>query len=309
MSVCSHDVSHVITRDGDIVCRCCACVLCHHRMVFHPEFRKRRGHGKSNKMVVFPTPITTPYKSIFHFNERISQWTMQEPIIKDEVWDLIYTEYIFGPYPRTATFHKNDLARIIGSIAQKSGPTEWKVLGLSVGEPTNVERMQKRCRRRLSAKYLEKWISIRYTLTGYGPGDPFLYDTYPGHIAYRLAGPCPELIRFIKRLFLHVEQPFEYYRHTPECRRPGRYCHKLYKCRHNLPHYNTMVRYFLYFAFLRGHRQALDHLYLFPPLRTVTKLKKHEDMMRAFWKYNFWYPFIRIFPELEQKPKDKIVSS
>ena len=192
---------------------------------------------------------------------------------------------------------------MIEEISLESGPLEWAVMGITVKNHTEVEGARKKMRRRLSAKYLEKWVTIRYRLTGYGPGNPFLYESLSGNKACNLAGPSVGLTTFIKRLFKAVEIPFEYYRHSPECTKPGRYCHKHFGCRHNLPHYNTMMRYFLFFAFMKGYRTALHHLYLFPPLRTLSKLKKHEEMMKIFWRFNGWYPFIRIFPELNNYKK------
>ena len=314
---CRHD-DNVTTTDGDIVCRLCGTVLVSRLEVFIPSYGKART-GYTKKVCFRPTAVSTPYKPIFHFHERLSQWVMQEPAIHEEVLQLFWDEYIFGEYRRGSNFNKETTTKIIGNISKNMTISQYERLvrlhhnniyqegGEGIGwglhikrkddekDDDYLKRIQSGVKRYLSKKYLEKWVSIRWKLTGYGPGDPLNYEKYKKSKAYSKSCELGRLTRLLEVMFKGIQKPFQEIRHTKECDRKTPDCHKKFGCRHNLPHYNTTIRYFLVHAYLNGHNEAIWHLHQFPPLRTRSKLMQHEKMMRKFWEYNNWYPFVKIF--------------
>ncbi|MGB0548745.1 MAG: hypothetical protein ACPGR8_06385 [Limisphaerales bacterium] len=113
---------------------------------------------------------SAPYKRATYFAERITQWCQREPRIDWKVRLTIDRAYRAGRYAARYVLTKRDVRAIVrDAAAQTQTP-------------------------RFVDKYLEKWLTIRYILTG----EPS-YGYYFGDV----------IAPYLKEMFAKLQQPFE----------------------------------------------------------------------------------------------------
>lgn len=106
--------------------------------------------------------ISKSYSRIFHFNERMALFMLQDPPIPDPLFELIedeaWTGYLEGRYPHPDDVWFRDISKICSSV--------------KVPPPLQEEfRSQKFKMLPLVSlsKYKEKWLTIKYRLSGVSP--------------------------------------------------------------------------------------------------------------------------------------------
>lgn len=234
--------------------------------IFDEDGNKRVGAPKSENYIpgdcaeVCDPPVATlrstnsaPYKRQTYFSERVSQWRMQEPDIDEDDWLAIETTFFAGKFTTDGKITKEDVRSVLRAVDNKLE-----------GE-----------RPRFVRKYLEKFLTIRYRLSGL----PSYGRHADGQIVFEL-----------KNLFAQLQVPFDrLVRHRGT--------------RYSFPNYNFVFR--RCFDLLGCNNYNID----FPPLKSY---KKREDII-CIWikliRYLNW-PYInsdaKIFgPEyFTQIPRD-----
>lgn len=213
----SYGTAVVQTDEGDTVCTGCGLVLSSNAVLEGYEDFKR-------------SHCTYPgYKHVFHFNERVANLACDDPTIPDDVFALVQVAYWRDVEQRRgdSALWYGDVRRILRSVTVPEDISEfyrgkrYKCLPLTD----------------LDQKFSERWLTIRYRLTGQRPP---LID--------------PPTRRGIQLLFLGILPPFSSLRHKENCDR-GSKCHKKFGCAYKLMPYNFIIKELL---FVLGGRQLLD---------------------------------------------------
>lgn len=164
------------------------------------------------------------YKHLFYLNERLAQFLMEEPLISKEVCDKLTDSFI--ELEKDGKIDRNP-----GEYLKKS---EVKKVIVHAKLPTS--------------KYLEKYLSIGFILTGVMP-----YDKRPPF----------ELISSIRRDFITLVILFF------QNERFGR---------HSMINYNLVIR-----ELLKRHG-GHEYVHLFPELKTKSKLNKAMEIYNTLWE-------------------------
>jgi hypothetical protein len=231
----------VQTAEGDTVCTGCGTVLADHGVVdsFKDRERARRG-------ISYPG-----YKHVFHFNERVANLACDDPRIELDVFALIHEAYWLDREKRggDGALWYDDVRRVLRSVTVPH----------DIAEKYRGKRYKKLPLTDLDQKFSERWLTIRYRLTG----------DRPPEIDERVR-------RGIQLLFLGILPPFSHLRHKPECRREHK-CHKRHGCAYKLPPYNFIIKELLY---VHGGRELLNKYapYL---LHTTSAASLHK--IRSQW--------------------------
>lgn len=198
------------------------------------------------------------YKAVFHFNERCALFTMEDPVIPDEMFELIEREawatyhsdqedcLVFS-YPHPEDLTREDIRRILRSITVPSYLEET-----FFEHPRCKKRSVSMCR-----KYLEKWLTIKKRLSGKSP-----------YKSDGLVDPPWQLVKGLKESFACI--PTVFYR-------------RLYgDKRRNLPNYNLL------FAALLCRLGHPEYIPYFPMLKSPTKLINAVEMVREIFDDLRW---------------------
>jgi hypothetical protein len=268
---CKNNRYFIETRDNDVVCQVCGFVIgdgegeyC--RSIDGIDYdRCSDAHSIQNKLVEilgpskyakFEYPRGWTYKALFHGSERIAQLDCIDPEIPASVMEIIRTGY------RNSKYYKHDVGR--KEISEILEPLTWPA--------DQVFNKNKRRRVKSVRKvFLERWIRIRYELTGNRP--PSMCDAFKQ--------------RF-KELFCLVVSKWVRIRHGPLC--PARTSDmakcvnpRQNGCRHNLPNYNWIFQQLICHMIEEdpmkyGYGDAyLDYI---PTLQTP----KRRSKLEYYWK-------------------------
>lgn len=189
-----------------MVCHSCGLVFSSGIFPDHCPFYKRK---------------SPPYVHLFHWNERCTQFCMDEPAIPDIVYELIEEEFSkivynnFGyyksytrKYPSPFDLTQKQIRNLLGSIVVPEGLAET----IDELEAEKQEELNEGKKRRklpkirravkpitnLKTKYAEKWLSIKMRLCD--GVSPFLIDGLPN--------PSADLINKLKTDFSHLPPVF-----------------------------------------------------------------------------------------------------
>lgn len=246
---CHPDDSYfVVTRDGDEVCTVCG------------EVKKDRLQQLENLYNNRPRPNTLQaaravYQAAFHLHERIAQLCLKDPPIPKEYW--IYIETAWNTCRRGAyseQFTRSEVGRLLRSIT--GDLIEDVEPGLFIYR-----------------KFHERWISIRFILSG-----------------GRLRPPkiSAKVLWDIEIRFMTVLHHWNTVRHSEECDKlHGKHkvrtdCHQSLGCRHNLPNYNFMLRQFLLDIAYRRPCEKYMVQELLGYLKKV-KTSQRKTRLQQFW--------------------------
>lgn len=215
---CPNCFGHRIIVDKlGLVCSDCGCTRDYGSMLVS-------GYGTSNLIdTIAPPSRKGTYKACFYWNERMAQFLMREPRITEE--DTIRLADSFIQLERDGKIERGD-----GEYLKK---TEVKKVIVNAGMPTS--------------KFLEKYLSIGYILTGVMP-----YENPPSE----------ELIKKMTDDFNSLLALFQFNN------RFGR---------------NSMINYNLLIRELLKRHGGGEYVHLFPELKTRTKLNKAMEIYNAMW--------------------------
>lgn len=205
------------------------------------------------------------YKRQFYFNERISRWKCEEPVIHYELLALIKKEAEKKKY---GNLRKKCRRRTIIDILRNVHLTE------EMQEKHRSKKFlkSKLTQKRFFNKYSEKWKSIRSILSKKKP-----------------LIPSQELVDKMKVLFIGTEEPFEDLRHVPECDGRAR-CTRYFKCWHNFINYDFLFRKFLQLCeVLYGFNDCYELFkHEFPLVSKDLRDRKLRPMWFKVCQYNGW---------------------
>lgn len=244
--------NQIIIDNGEYVCRACGLVR---GRTFDFDNAITQVGGDSNS-----------YKRRFYFNERCTRWTLAEPKIHPEIWELVRKEASNAErYPDIRTkCNRATISKILRNVNIT---------------PQMAERFKSRkfkrqqlTKKRFYDKYFEKWKTIRWKLTGVPP-----------------VVPSFALVNQIKALFKACQEPFEKFRHHHKC--DGRVrCEKYFKCWHNFVNYDYTFRIFLQICErdhgFKGAYELFKEEFILASPKIIKK--KLRPMMTKFCEYNGW---------------------
>lgn len=151
---------------------------------------------------------------------------------------------------------------------------------------------RKHCRCKSVRKvYLERWVRIRYELTGQRPR-PMPYD----------------LIQELEIRFLRVVRSWNYVRHHPDC--PGNWgipCHKKkkYKCRHNLPNYGFMFLQFFQDILAKDKEGKFEYVKEYFPYIKTLETPTRMNHLKQKWRELEQYTGLPLYPISIQEDSDE----
>lgn len=254
---CLMDNSFVITSEYELVCSNCG-------LMSNAQFEFAAHQDPIN--IVGPT-----YKAVFHFNERCAMFTMEDPPIDEDIFELINTEANIVDENENISWEDSN-----GNVTtSKSQEYVYRY-----GHPANLDRKgirkilrsleEKNPGMKLIKKYAEKWLLIKKNLlqywefedtTGLGlKNTPFGRDGIPDPDVY--------LIKKLKNDFAHI--PYIFYQTQK------------YRQRHNIPNYNAI------FSALLERNGRPEYIRYFPTLKAGPKLKKAREMISTIFRNLFW---------------------
>jgi len=270
----------VETRDGDQVCESCGNVAGRSDEGFNTcidsiDFN-RCGDVNFSKIKLIQVwgpkkyrkqenPKGWTYKALFHGAERIAQLDCSDPEIPATVMASIRAVYRQNYKPGQYIGRKE-----VGDILEHVSWPEDQLKNKKGKERTKSVRKV----------YLERWIRIRYELTGLRPE------------------PVPEEFKeAFKQLFCAVVRGWCIVRHGLNC--PARrssmcYAPRQNGCRHNLPNYNFIFQQLISHLIDQDPiKNGFADMYLdyFPTLTTP----KRRSALERYWKELFQYTKIPLY--------------
>lgn len=203
---CGGLLAPVITRDGDLACPHCGWVTASaDPLPGHTDFaRCRRTY--------------CGYNPIFHLNERIANLCCTDPVIPRDLLELVWLAHSKGNYPRDATLWYSDISRILGSV----------IVPPDLSEKYRGKRYTKSPLTDMKKKFAERWITIRYGITGERP------PPLPG-----------DVIRSLQMRMACLLPAWKALRHAEDCDGMLK-CHQRCGCRYKLPNAGLLISLFLY---------------------------------------------------------------
>lgn len=204
---CGVGFAPVHTRDGDTVCPACGFV-CDSGLPAVGFADGQRGYR-----------AYLGYKPLFHLNERIANLNCTDPRLPGDLYALVKDVHSRWGYPADASLWHEHIGKILGSVgvpgrlAEKYQGKRYKC------EPLTDMRK----------KFHERWITLRYQLTG-GERPPPLTSAV-------VVGMQQRLVAFLI--------PWQKLRHTESCK-GGQRCHKRHGCRFKLPDCSMLMYLFMY---------------------------------------------------------------
>jgi hypothetical protein len=239
--------SPVLTRDGDAVCINCGLVL-EQKLV---GFSAKDGECSSKSPYV-------GYKHIFHFNEKIANLNRSDPRLPADLLSLVQVAARAQGFGPGRDMWYGDVRAVLRSI----------VVPDDLQEKYRSKRYKFNPLTDMEAKFAERWITLRWQLTGKCP--PYLDG---------------RVIQTMQVYFQGILIPFRYSRHKPNC--DGRYkCHKEFGCNYKFPPYNFIIKELL---FIICGREVLD---TYAPYLLHTHSQQSLQKIHALWDkiahYNRW---------------------
>lgn len=267
------DLQDVLPED-ETVCTNCGLV------VFDQAFMERRGPPKESTLEYWKgvldaakaeakaLPKGCTYQAIFHYNERLAQLDCTDPDIPKPLMDAIrklHLERASGPGGREylrQPFTREFIEREI--LAHVSWPKD-----LLINKKRNLRRKTP------LQTFSERWIRIRYELTGLRPR--------PMTIEFRKA---------MQELFKDIANSWPEVRHDPHCRYAttgvcdGKRS-RLFVCRHNLPHFNWMTQQMIIHLihWNPAYSYADEYIDYLPAIETPKRLELLKQQWMRLYKY------------------------
>jgi len=262
----------LLAANGQLVCtECGVCQPDYKHIIITSNLYNKRGDGTD---FTRERRESARYDPAFHLNERLRQLNCTDPFPAAGYWknmQLAFSTLSTGQPPvlenGPGNLTKEDVAVVLDHASRYS-PSKHCL------RPDKTKKV-----------YMERWISIRYALTG--------------------QRPPPLTLRFIEEIcirFLSVVKHWEKVRHSKLCinSRPrsmtrdqekAEMCHKKYGCRNNLPNFNWMMRQFIYDILehpshpsLLQFREILDFPYI-DSMKTRGRVEILEEYWRRLYPY------------------------
>lgn len=225
------------TRDGCVVCVCCGTVL-----------DSRVLEQVRTKFWETCTRKSSDYRPVFHWHERLAQLNCLDPDLPMEVEDAID-----AVWQEKRQFFSEQLTQFeVKSLLDLV--TVW------LKDNRNIEIDVRK-------KYQERWIRIRFELTGQRP-PPLTVD----------------VITYLEHQFLTVVSVFQRLLRGDED-----------FCRHNLPNYNFMFQQFFRHLMATKPEEfgwVEQYLWYLPTLRTRSRIQHLE----AMWIKLRPFTFLPVYP-------------
>jgi hypothetical protein len=185
------------------------------------------------------------YRHIFHWNERMALFIMVDPAIPDDLFDLVADEYHeqrhFGTIPPAEECTYEHIGSLLKSIEV---PPDLQ-------EEYRSKKYSKLPFTNMAKKYWEKWLTIKWRLSGIKPHDADF------------------------SVVLKLKQFFMGFLH-------GWLKINDFDKRHNLPNYNLMILIGL--EFTGNHR----YCHLFPQLKSMKHFRELTTMIHRVFIHNYW---------------------
>ncbi|MBU0706642.1 hypothetical protein KJ807_05520 [Patescibacteria group bacterium] len=181
------------------------------------------------------------YKRIFHCNERIRQWCLEDPPIPREAFEAIEEEWRFGPYPGRSELGKADIERICRA-AKFNRPNPFY---------PDEDGPEESCQR-----YIERWKTLLFRLS-----------------THTLNIPSEEVQNFVRWRFKTLQGPFQQHKNLiPRSRMKNRRGVKMVQ-RKNFSNFNHTFQKIL------ESKGFYDWHWEFPTIKTPSKVHFLDDVM------------------------------
>lgn len=230
---CRSALAPVGTRDGDLVCGVCGWVcdsgLC--AVTYDDSQRTHRTYYG--------------YNAVFHLNERVANLNCTDPRLPDDLFALVAEVHARWGFAADGSLWHSHIGKILGLVEVPHRLQEkYRGKRYTCAPLTDMRK-----------KFHERWITLRYRLTGDRP-PPLSYSL--------IKGMRDRLVAFLV--------PWGYLRHGPDCD-GGMKCHKRASCRFKLP--DNAFLMWLFLADQGGEKVAEPYVpYLFyqgqQPLETCS---------------------------------------
>ena len=265
---CSPQDAYLQDVDGFVVCTNCGCV------VMEGVFSESHDFNINCNM----REMGVRFKRIFHFNERLAQFTGNEPSIPLCDLDTILLVARFPQFNKRYEITKTYIREILRFIkdvpAHKINKTRWMYHQIPF-------------KKRRFTIYLERWETIRYFIQKDNGMKP------------EIKLPSAELLAWMRIAFIRLQKPFSNIQHTDECIRStdGMYfvkaCNtrsvdnphiqkakkKYFKCRRNFLNYDLVIRELLQTAHDSSEfGDVAQFKKSFPGLKSITKKIQFRTM-------------------------------
>ncbi len=267
----------------------------------NPNLRPDRMPTLSTKKRSLGSSRSAPYKRITYFRERLSQWQQTEPGIPESDWSRIVDSYLFwaksqrlepyvptveqlksasGRIPGTILLEKEEIRAILVDADTRPRPFyTYTALNHATGEVVTCSKEENHDDPEAAnyvkvghyvKKYFEKWLTIRYRLSGVKS----MASTVPSWIGEEMC-----------ITFQSLQKAF---------------WHTIYdkSDRTSMPSYNYIICRLL--DLLGLSRACVD----FPELKTETKKRKLREYWRRICLYMRW-PYINS-DEMAKKSTKKV---
>lgn len=184
------------------------------------------------------------YRRIFHFNERMALFMLEDPPIPDKLYELIedeaWTGYMEGRYPHPDDMWFKDISKVCASVrVPKWAQEHYRSRKFKMNPLTSL------------AKFKEKWLTIKFRLSGVRP----------------VPEEAREAVEPLKDYFRALQAPWDY----------------LTK-RRNFINYNLVINIGLERLGMQRYKV------FFPMVRGKKKLRELCAMMMAMFRYLNWEP-------------------
>jgi hypothetical protein len=192
---CGSALAPVGTRDGDLVCGVCGwvCDSAVPAVGFDDTQRAHRAYYG--------------YNAVFHLNERVANLNCTDPRLPDDLFALVKEVHARYGFPTDGTLWHGNIGQILGLVEVPFRLQEkYRGKRYTCAPLTDMKK-----------KFHERWITLRYRLTGERP--PVLPYSL-------IKGMRDRLVAFLV--------PWRRLRHAPDCD-GGVRCHKRFPCRFKLP--------------------------------------------------------------------------
>lgn len=192
---CAGSLWNFNVTSGAVVCSLCGCCqdwipLCEVSFLERAADLAGRPASAESAASLLPggrkrSARSTPYERITYLRERLSQWSRTEPAIPAKDWEVILTEFVGWcqekglqnvhipdiyelrrgkGLPGTVVLTKEEIGEILDRCdvkREQPGPGDWN-FGMDSSDPDFIQfGLFKR-------RYLERWYSIRWRLSGVG---------------------------------------------------------------------------------------------------------------------------------------------
>lgn len=239
----------VATRDGDTVCSICGwvCTSGNVALSFSDGQRAHRAYWG--------------YNPLFHLNERIANLNCTDPHLPDDLFGLVRVEHACGDYPADAALWYGHVGQILRSI----------IVPHYISEKYRGKRYTCSPLTDMCKKFHERWITLRYRLTGFRPKP--------------LESP---IVRGMQQRLVAFIAPWNKLRHSKHCK-GGQKCHKRWGCRFKLPDCALLLWLFMHDIGGRELAEVYQPFLFYDGTPPTEKASEHMlRLIATCFRWNGW---------------------